>query len=327
MHYYIASHRRDPDGICSAAILTRYAQQNNSQFKLFFCDYVSLENDLQVINTQMKNGSFVILIDLGLDARLWPSVKMFLENTINKNIRVYWGDHHEWPAELIGKVRAFGVELDRSSSKEAVSTEIVKQRFLPQDLIAHRLSIMARDHDLWLKKDPIATKLADVISYYNFLDNETVTSPLLTQLTYKLAEGHYWDNQLEDAYTEYLTKKKKLLKQCMDSAQVRKLGKFQVVLFYANSLISSTEAGNFALEQFLTDLSVGIWPDGRLGFRRANIALDCSAIASLFDGGGHVFAAGAEWPDPIPEQEYRRVMELVKERIRHYLTFKDEIKS
>ncbi len=319
MQYYIASHRRDPDGICSAAILTRFAQLNNSQLELFFCDYVSLENDLQVINTHMKNGSFVILIDLGLDARLWPAVKSFLEKVKHKNIRVYWGDHHEWPDELIGKVRALGVKLDRSSSKEAVSTEIVKQQFLPQDPIAHRLSVIARDHDLWLRKDPFAMKLADMISYYNYLDNEAVTSPRLTELTYKLAKGHYWDGQMEAVHTEYLTKKKFSLKQSMDSAQVRKLGKFQVVFFYATTLISSTDAGNLALEQFSTDLSVGIWPDGRLGFRRTNKILDCSVIASLFDGGGHVFAAGAEWSDPIPEQEYPRVMELVKERIKHYL--------
>ena len=324
MHLYIATHRRDPDGVCSAAILARYAQRENWPYTLFFVDYVTLEKDLRVIRQQMTKSSFLALIDLGLDSRLWPTVKAFLEAIQHQKIRVYWGDHHAWDMEYITLVRSLGVSLDLQKSKDAVSAEIVQHRFLPDDPVARRLSFIARDHDLWLRTDPISLDLADVISYYDFLDHRVPTSTRLTMLALKLAKGTFWDDELEAAHREYLKKKENALERSLAKAQAMTLGKFRVVFFYADLLLSSTTAGSLALEQFSVDLSVGIWPDGRIGFRRANDALDCAVIAALFGGGGHAFAAGAEWPESISELEFPQVKDELLKRLSNYPPFKGE---
>jgi len=272
------THGKDLDGIASAAIVLRYANKIGCDFKVFFSEpqllHVTLEN--LPIET---NVSEIIVSDLGLNKNLLDKINRILKDIKgNYQVKIRWFDHHLWNHEVKVKIEKLIDEL--IVNERFCSAELVQRILLPDDAIAAKVALLARDADFSIFSNEISKKLSKIISYRGMP---------LEALVEMLSKGTFWNSELEKKFREIISEEKKMLRKCLRTLESYNIKEFKVALVKGS--ISAGEIADILAEKGY-DIIVIISPEGKVSLRRGNESINLVPIAEKLNGGGHPFAAG-----------------------------------
>ena len=67
------------------------------------------------------------------------------------------------------------------------------------------------------------------------------------------------------------------------------------------------------------DIAIALYKDGRIAFRRRDESnLDVRALAELFNGGGHPYAAGAKLPTTVTKETFIDILFELDQTFKKY---------
>lgn len=273
------------DGIASAAILLRMLKIKQYSYKIEFLDY---SNAGQVFDEMAELRETLIFI-LDFPPHEVPDLKNRVKKVErNYNKIIYWNSHIKSPDD----VKQFAAEHSKFTDFDEgrCSAYMTSERFTPKDKGAFDLRAIAHDQEFWVRQDERSGKLADIIaSGYN-----------KKELVESLARGIVWSERFEQLRQEYIVKKEKASQDLVKSIIVHYYSPYNFGFAFASSLLSTADAGQKVLEDKKIDISVVIYKDGKLSFRRSELAqIDLREVAAIFNGGGHAYAAGGKLPEDV----------------------------
>jgi len=274
------THGKDLDGIASAAIVLRYASKIGKDFEVLFSEPQTLHDALtKLVHVLNKDVSEIVISDLGLNRRIVDLVAEILKNIKdNYNVKIRWFDHHLWSDEAKNKIGKIIDEL--VVNERFCGAELVQRSLLPDDAVAAKLALLARDADFWIFSNEISKKLSKIISYREVP---------LKNLVETLSKGTFWNKDLERKFKEVLSKEKEVVDKCLETLETHIIKGFKVAL-----VKGKIPAGEIAelLAKKGYDVIVVISPEGKVSLRRGNSRINLVPIAEKLNGGGHPFAAG-----------------------------------
>ncbi len=277
----VVSHRKDLDGIASAAIAYRYLTQRAADpesIKILLTEPAELPKVLKKIvsRKELSNNKVMIISDIGVNSDSFNTVLHFLKLLRATGTEILWFDHHKWSKEELAKVKEYAkVVIDNSKC----AAELVYENLCPNDQHAKRLAELARDSDFWINKDPLAVKLSKVISS-NKIDK--------LKLIKTLASGTLWDPKWDKIYELQVKREEELIEKALRN--MKKLRVHDVTLCIAKGKAPASVLGDRLRNE--CDIIALVTPRGNVSLRRGNNNIDLSEIAKLLGGGGHPFAAG-----------------------------------
>ena len=325
--FMLISHRRDLDGISSAALMVRYAAKHRlSPFYLMLKDY---SDELQIVEDRVLSveGAEFMLADLATDQKFIDGVADRLRTLKSRGNRITWMDHHPTKDSIVRELSSVVDVLDLRESR-VTGSMIVHDRLYEKNGIrdphAEMLSRLGRDSDLMELKYDVTPKLVSLIDYYHYVDGDSVFYPDLVQLALHLASpkveaderqllGEHHLRQVE--YYESLKRSEK--DKILRGVETFRTGGLSFAIFHYPTLFSGSQISAHVLEANDVDASVGFNESGTGSVRRKNERVSCRQIASLLGGGGHEFAAGMNLGFEIAdEKDVERAKSVVKEKLR-----------
>lgn len=284
------------DGVAAAAIVMRHAML--SKLPVHFGGFLhpdTLSDELEEMAADEHKLFFV------LDASVSPDDLPVLDKINEKNKLVYWNSPDE--SAVVPPAKIF----DKGG---ACSAELAQKRFLPNDSIAKQLAVLAKEVKSWQLRDERATKLSElIVAGYSPVD-----------LMKSLAKGVFWDNHAEEFHAQYLKKKHAALEELLSSLTIKSYVDYRFGFVLASSLLPSADACQRVLEGHAgVDVAVALYKDGRMVFRRREgVDVDVRAIAELFGGGGHEFAAGARLKRSVSRSSFEEALFYVDRVLRTF---------
>lgn len=334
---FVYAHRRDPDGICSAAILKRHL---GTEGEINFIDYDPV-SELEETFDEMKRlppGSKIVLVDFGVDESSGDLVKSTVRQLKENGCSIEWLDHHKWEEGLLKEIGEYA-GMDVAKSSEACGAELAYKKYMKVDKVSEALAKVGRDSDIdaWNHKPPkpayaLTFPLADLIIYYNYKagNDRKLRKGLLNKLVDTLAVASeenllnadfekppFWDAEMEMDWKDYNKLQEKKFEECSRSAEVLDAGKYRYVLGMPDDLLSTSMSSSHLLEKFdKADFSIVIYGDGKMSMRRRNPEIKCNEIAKLFGGAGHEYAAGGRIGFSVKrEEDYRKAKTAIAGRV------------
>lgn len=289
---YMLSHKKDCDGLMSAAIYLR----TNPDAEVILIDYEEdeINHMLKIFDKMLDSeaGSIVIA-----DFVLMPVISQLIISKLNKlkekGWRIMWVDHHQWHEdikELVSNVAELYINTSYCAS------ELMREKFGNNDEVYDTLAEIGRDTDFHLNKYLISSLLTDIITYYNYLRDNIK----LKNLAYKLSQGILWDAEMHYDWKKYLTMKRSAISELESTISIRLIKGYVISIGFSDELISYSEALDIITKKSNCDLAVVVFKNGSLILRRKeNINLPCNKIAEFFEGGGHLFIAGGRLPKEL----------------------------
>ena len=275
------THGKDLDGIASAAIVLRYANRINGSFEVFFSEPQTLHDTFaKLFHNLSIDVTEIIISDLGLNKHIVDQVAKILKDIkkANRNVKIRWFDHHIWNIEAKNKIGKIIDEL--VINERFCGAELVQRSLLPNDAIAAKLALIARDADFWIFSNEISKKLSKVISYREVP---------LKSLVETLSKGIFWNDDLERRFVEVLLKEKRMIAKCLETLETHVIRGFKVAL--VKGKIPAGEIAELLAKKGYDVIAV-ISPEGKVSLRRGNSKINLVPIAEKLNGGGHPFAAG-----------------------------------
>lgn len=284
----VFTHSRDLDGIASAAILARYLEGQGKEVSVDFIDYATQEDDLERMG--LLGDTDIYIADFAFDDA--EQYAAFDEIEAKGNRVAYWNDHHPHKDGVDEAITRYADIADLHGPRPYCGAEIAQQRYLPNDTVARELAELAHDNDSWERKVENANKLADVIA--SGYDKD--------KLVGYLKNGETWNPELEQAWKEYDTERNEAYGRLDEKAEVTQYGLTTCVISLADDMLATSDAGDHLLNKYDTEISVTLYRDGRMAFRRAEGGeVDLNEVARMFGGGGHPYASGAHFDEGIPD--------------------------
>jgi oligoribonuclease NrnB/cAMP/cGMP phosphodiesterase (DHH superfamily) len=312
MKVLIVSHESDLDGLFSAAIgLIRYPQA-----RTLFLGYgrESLET-LQPfvrkfsVSFSEKEEGLIIVCDLALndDRSLIHLCRGAFAEAKSYGSSIIWLDHHPWADSVKAAIEPF-VEFILDETGNRCASELVYEKFLLGNELAHRLGNMAHSMDFF-SNDQYLPPIAELITYYH---NSRYRYVKLSSLAEKVSRGILWDVDMQNEYALYCRMQTKAKDEAYQTMQLIQIGgKFRAAFIQTSPYIQSSLFAHEVFEKTKSDLVMLYGKDNKVSIRRNNNMISCRRIAQkLSEGGGHDFAAGARFrSDPTNRNEITNELE------------------
>ncbi len=285
------------DGIATSAIIVRYATLNKFSYKISFVDYsqeIEYPKDAHIFFADINPER----IDLNkIDAQIY-----------------FWAAYYSHKdKELIKQKTKHNLVLYPTSFEHFTkksAAESTQEKLLPNDRIAKEIAMLSRDIKFWERANYKAQKLNTLLS--SGYDKK--------QLIESLAKGSLWNETFEQKMHEYVEKRDEALPEMMKTIRIKKYLKTHFAFFLASNLLSSADAGHYALEKHKGfDVAVIIFRNGKISFRRReNCYVDLSELAKLFNGGGHFYAAGGDLMKLVTNKNYEETIFKINQILQNF---------
>lgn len=302
MNSVITSHRKDLDGISSAALMVRYFTKHRpAPFFLTLKDY---GDGPAVIDDRLldASGFEMYISDLATDQKFIGEVIERLRRIKSRGNRITWMDHHPTKPEIIKELGEVVDVLDLRPSTTTGSMIVYDRMYSMNGLDdphAKLISALGRDSDLMENRYPVTNRLVTLIDYYNYLDADSFFHPNLIHLALHLAFPRVEsepDRLLEKYQLEqvekYVQLKDSERKKVLSAVETVSAGGLRFAVFQYPKLFSGSSICNDVLQNKELSGCVGFTEDGSGSVRRNDERVSCRTIAQLLGGGGHEFAAG-----------------------------------
>jgi oligoribonuclease NrnB/cAMP/cGMP phosphodiesterase (DHH superfamily) len=316
----ILSHRKDADGICSAALLRKVTKGGD----VHLADYGEMINTLSGI----EPAKDLYICDLGLDSTMFESFESELER-LSKSGSVHYIDHHPIKPEFFNRMAKLGVDMFHSM--EESTAVLVYEKFqsdLENDTNMKLLACCGAITD-YLDERPFARKLISTFDRQFLLYEATVLSfsiaiigrqgiagvPQLVEIAKMLSDQRKLPHQIEglsNLAKEFASQSAKLIDTV--KAKGKRMKNFA---FYRTDESSTGNIANFLIGAFNVPVGVAIRAeepgylevsargsdecDADLGKIMTKIANDLGN-----PGGGHPRAAGAR----IRDNQFEKFLQL-----------------
>jgi oligoribonuclease NrnB/cAMP/cGMP phosphodiesterase (DHH superfamily) len=310
------SHDKDVDGLAAAAIVWRYADSKNMDYRCTLTDYGSFEPVFSSVAS--RRNTLIIVTDLGMDDTVLDIVVSGLSRAVDQGCRVVWLDHHQWSKKSVDAILGLGNKPVLKVNHDFCAAEIAYKVLMPRDEISAELAKIAHDTDFNLREIEAANALTDAVSVIRFgaIDRkQDVTEqlyPLLKGLAkqgiagvYDTQGGRFKDTLLQKRVEHYRKEKMKKMRKALSGHCDQEMHDRLVRVVEIPTGLTSTDMGTFAAKDEnlevngeslpVADLLLMLSPGGMLGIRRGTERVLCNAAAKLFNGGGHPYAAGGEY--------------------------------
>lgn len=133
--------------------------------------------------------------------------------------------------------------------------------------------------DFWIKKRELSVKLSRILSL-GFNRYKIISM---------LAQGEFWNTELEKVYLKAVEREKKLLKKALTKMYKIKVDNLKIAIVKSN-IPAGIIADILAKEGY--DVIAVVSRKGTVSLRRGNSRINLIPIAKRLHGGGHPYAAG-----------------------------------
>lgn len=272
------THGQCMDG-ATCDVLVRRAYGNGAVETVFLEPHETV-GALELLLRVPSRARGLVISDLSLQRGEAERAASTLQMLADDGWRISWRDHHHKQWEGVD-LAAFGeaCELTVDFSSTECGATLVQKALLPNDAYAQELALVARDHDLWLRKDP-----RSIILFHSIVEagNDRWIRHMLTHDTVV-------DAQIERWAARDRKKNADLVAWALARASVEHGERARIGLAYGRVPTNETL---HALEERGCHMSILVKPTGTFSLRSAKNVPVCHAVAQQFGGGGHPNASG-----------------------------------
>jgi oligoribonuclease NrnB/cAMP/cGMP phosphodiesterase (DHH superfamily) len=262
---------------CDALVRTAYGE---GAVETVFLEPHEVTDSLELLLRVPSRARGLVISDLSLQRGEAERASAALQALADDGWRIAWRDHHhkQWEGvDLKPFEEAADMVIDRSATESGAS--LVQKDLLPDDPWARELSQVARDHDLWLRKDP-----RSMVLFHSIVEAGTKR-----WIRHILRHKVVTDPTLERWAARDKRKNTQLVGWALKRADVAQGRRARVGLAYGRVPTNETL---HALEERGAHLSILIKPTGAFSLRSRKDVPVCHTIAQEFGGGGHPNASG-----------------------------------
>lgn len=235
---------------------------------------------LELLTRVPSRARGLVISDLSLQRGEGERAAGALQALADDGWRISWRDHHhkQWEGVDLASFRescALTVDFDAKES----GASLVQKDLLPEDKWAEELATVARDHDLWLKKDP-----RSMILFHSIVEAGTQR-----WVRHLLRTKTITDPTIEKWAARDRKRNQELVAWGLGRSRVVTGKRAKVGVAYGRVPTNETL---HALEERGADLSILVKPTGTFSLRSRKDVPVCHKIAQEFGGGGHPNASG-----------------------------------
>jgi oligoribonuclease NrnB/cAMP/cGMP phosphodiesterase (DHH superfamily) len=291
---FVITHRRDFDGVSSAAQLFR--KYGNSVKKVLFANYddKAFRSAINTLMHERPKDSTVIITDLSAQDHRVEAIKSVLKRLKKSGNRIIWLDHHPWSWYALSNIAELADFVVAGENKDQCASELVFTELCSDDKVCRRLSELAHITDFNLlprtvSEDAMLRKISSVITY---LDTESKSAyAKMVRVTKEVSGGRLNGKQTNSAYMEYKASERENMKALKATMCALASRKFKIGIAFADNLQT-----NFASSKIseLTGSKIQIFVTTKDGSAhvRSFYGIDCSMLSKALGGNGHPQASG-----------------------------------
>jgi len=306
------------DGLSSAAMMARMSHIKKYNFSLKTINYQTAQKEFEEL--KKERNSVVFVLD-------FPPTELFdlneLLQEITKNNTIYYWNTHAKTDDSYKQILAKYCKFVDVKFTEC-SAQMTWQRFMAKDPVAKELASIAYDFEFWQRQDERSTKLSDLLmSKYD-----------KRHLVDLLSKGVFWSEQFEELRSDYLKKKEDKLKLLVKNLIFKDYLGSKFGIGKTSNLLSTSDAGQRILDHSNCDVSVSVYENGKISFRKKpECEIDLSKLAKLFNGGGHTYAASGQikMEEELPfnvidtNERWEKALFFVHEKFMEFFTGQKEV--
>ncbi len=288
------THRRDFDGLASAALIMHYF--NVPLRNVFFSDHETKDmlSTLEMVeNTQIRNG-VAVFTDLPLNPALENIVGGIIATLKSNGDMVVWLDHHRLSKNAESMIKKCDL-FEMGESRKLCGAELVYKHLVSRkkDRYGMQLTRMAHMSDFYLMKGrnkKTIIMFGHAISYVNYYANPEKG---LREIVRILSEADYGNEFVSAKDALYNAEAKDNKEKLRKTITTYKVGRITIGIGSGKHVDDNEACKEMIMDGFGCDVGILINLDsGRLNMRSAK-GIDCLKLATSFGGGGHPQAAGA----------------------------------
>ncbi len=191
------THEHDLDGIGSQAIIKRHLdlspEIHQTEIIYNFATYVDFVEKIQEILDADKIPSQLIISDIGFNDT-FEGLFSYFETTKTQGCKISWFDHHIVDDLIKEKLRS--LIHTYINDPERCAAEIVKDYYLPNDIISNNIAKFARDTDFRTELFEIASNMQSIISFNRGAHNDQKKHKVVKLLSQGDFENKWFSSQL-----------------------------------------------------------------------------------------------------------------------------------
>ena len=285
------THEHDLDGLGSQAIIKRFLDQSSethqTEIIYNFATYVDFVEKIRVILDSDKIPSQLIISDIGFNDS-FEELLTYFETVKTRGCKISWFDHHI--VDDLIKERLRKLIHTYINDPKRCAAEIVKDYFLPNDMISNSIAKFARDTDFRTQLFDVASDFQSIISFNRGAHNDHNKHKVVKLLSEGDFENKWYSSQLES------------LKQWLEEESSFALGHaiiFPIELF-GDISVSWAKLGGGKITKLLKQKFPHAKAFIGIDSRHNEIIihsdfLNCREFAKEFEGGGHIERAGFKY--------------------------------
>ncbi len=125
----------DFDGLTSGALMLRHL---GKEAGIMFSSPRNVHRSIEKAAAGLTSGDCVYVLDLAMAPEREPEFVDIFRNLRERNIQIYWIDHHQWPAGLQDRMTTFINKLVIDTTVHTAA-EIVRRLLPPEDSVADKM--------------------------------------------------------------------------------------------------------------------------------------------------------------------------------------------
>ena len=288
----IISHRRDFDGIASAAELSR--SLNGSVEMVLFTNPGKAEMLSTVSKLDQAKGTDIYIADVSMSAEGYEELCQKFEEVKSRGNSIIWVDHHPWPEAAALKMKPIAKILVCGEDKNRCAAELVYEKFCAGDEVCKKLSSMAHLTDFNLRPEDkeLDDNLVKISQCIAFLDrDDRHSNELRGLLVERVSTGVISGGVIEQIYAEYKKSEGENLKMLNDTVKTIYIGKYKIGIAFADNLQSNMACSKI---KQLTGANIQIFVTTKdwSAHVRSDNGINSSILSSALGGNGHEMASG-----------------------------------
>ncbi len=291
---YVITHRRDFDGISSAAQLVR--RYSKSVKKIHFANYddMAFRSAMGALMHDKPKNSTIVITDLSAQDSRIEAITGMLKRLRRAGNNVVWLDHHPWSWNAMESISKYADFVVAGENKDHCASELVFMEICNGDKTCRRLSQLAHitDFNLVPRSVPEDSMLRRISSVITYLDTESTSAyTKMLQVTKEVADGKLNGRQIKRVYGEYKNSERANMGTLRETMCALASKKFKIGMAFADNLQT-----NFASSEIskLTGSKIQIFVTTKDGSAhlRSFYGVDCSLLSKALGGNGHPQASG-----------------------------------
>jgi len=288
----IISHRRDFDGIASAAELSRFLR--SSVGMVLFTNPGKAEMLSTVSKLAPVKNTDIYIADVSMSADGYEELCAEFDKVKSHGNEIIWIDHHPWPASAALKMKPIAKILIYGEDKNKCASELIYGKFCTGDEVCRKLSSLAHLTDFNLRPEDkeLDDNLVKISQCIAFLDrDDRHSNELRNSLTEQVSTGLISGGIIDQIYAEYKKSEEENLKMLNDTVKTIRIGRYSIGIAFADNLQSNMACSKI---KQLTGANIQIFVTTKdwSAHVRSDNGINSSLLSSALGGNGHEMASG-----------------------------------